>query len=34
VIGIAGGKQKCDYVVKELGFDACIDYKVKKDKIK
>ncbi len=27
VIGIAGGKQKCDYVVKELGFDACIDYK-------
>eukprot|EP00026_Physarum_polycephalum_P010229 Phypoly_transcript_10385.p1 GENE.Phypoly_transcript_10385~~Phypoly_transcript_10385.p1 ORF type:complete len:265 (+),score=52.00 Phypoly_transcript_10385:65-859(+) len=29
VIGIAGGKEKCDYVVKELGFDACIDYKVK-----
>ena len=27
VIGIAGGKEKCDYVVKELGFDACIDYK-------
>ena len=27
VIGIAGGKQKCDYVVRELGFDACIDYK-------
>ena len=27
VVGIAGGKQKCDYVVKELGFDACIDYK-------
>ncbi len=27
VIGIAGGKQKCDFVVKELGFDACIDYK-------
>ncbi len=26
-IGIAGGKQKCDYVVNELGFDACIDYK-------
>jgi NADPH-dependent curcumin reductase CurA len=26
-VGIAGGKQKCDYVVKELGFDACIDYK-------
>ncbi|WUR15960.1 NADP-dependent oxidoreductase [[Empedobacter] haloabium] len=26
-IGIAGGKEKCDYVVDELGFDACIDYK-------
>jgi NADPH-dependent curcumin reductase CurA len=26
-IGIAGGKEKCDYVVNELGFDACIDYK-------
>ncbi|MEA3194016.1 MAG: NADPH-dependent curcumin reductase [Betaproteobacteria bacterium] len=26
-IGIAGGRQKCDYVVKELGFDACVDYK-------
>ena len=27
VIGIAGGKDKCDFVVKELGFDACLDYK-------
>lgn len=27
VIGIAGGKHKCDYVVNELGFDAAIDYK-------
>ncbi|OYU14329.1 MAG: NADP-dependent oxidoreductase [Alphaproteobacteria bacterium PA4] len=27
VIGIAGGQAKCDYVVNELGFDACIDYK-------
>ncbi len=27
VIGVAGGKEKCDYVVNELGFDACIDYK-------
>lgn len=27
VVGIAGGRQKCDYVVNELGFDACIDYK-------
>jgi NADPH-dependent curcumin reductase CurA len=26
-VGIAGGKVKCDYVVDELGFDACIDYK-------
>jgi NADPH-dependent curcumin reductase CurA len=26
-IGIAGGHEKCDYVVRELGFDACIDYK-------
>ena len=26
-VGIAGGKQKCDYVSRELGFDACIDYK-------
>lgn len=26
-IGIAGGKDKCDYVVKELGFDACIDHR-------
>lgn len=25
VIGIAGGKDKCDYVVKELGFDICLD---------
>lgn len=27
VVGIAGGKEKCDYVVNELGFDGCIDYK-------
>ncbi|UAM99349.1 NADP-dependent oxidoreductase [Polaribacter litorisediminis] len=27
VIGIAGGKEKCDYLVNELGFDAAIDYK-------
>src|SRR5512132_2743554 len=26
-VGIAGGQAKCDYVVKELGFDACVDYK-------
>ncbi|QKJ67227.1 NADP-dependent oxidoreductase [Deefgea piscis] len=27
VIGIAGGKDKCDYVTNELGFDLCIDRK-------
>ena len=27
VIGIAGGKNKCDYLLNELGFDAAIDYK-------
>jgi len=26
-VGIAGGPDKCRYVVEELGFDACIDYK-------
>ena len=26
VVGIAGGKEKCDYV-RSLGFDACVDYK-------
>lgn len=26
VIGIAGGAEKCRYVVEELGFDACIDH--------
>ena len=27
VVGIAGGKAKCDFVVNELKYDACIDYK-------
>ena len=27
VVGIAGGPAKCEWVVKELGFDACVDYK-------
>jgi len=27
VVGIAGGPAKCAWVVDELGFDACIDYK-------
>jgi NADPH-dependent curcumin reductase len=31
VVGFAGGADKCEYVVKELGFDACIDYKAYPD---
>ncbi|WP_317131652.1 NADP-dependent oxidoreductase [Formosa maritima] len=27
VVGIAGGKEKCDYLKNQLGFDATIDYK-------
>ena len=27
VIGIAGGSDKCKWVVEEAGFDSCIDYK-------
>src|SRR5215469_15485187 len=26
-IGIAGGKDKCDFVKKELGFDECLDHR-------
>jgi NADPH-dependent curcumin reductase CurA len=26
-VGIAGGPQKCGYVVDELGLDACVDYR-------
>jgi NADPH-dependent curcumin reductase len=26
-VGLAGGADKCAYVVNELGFDACIDYR-------
>jgi NADPH-dependent curcumin reductase CurA len=26
-VGIAGGPEKCDYVVRELGFDACLDHR-------
>ena len=26
VVGVAGGKKKCDYVTGELGFDVCIDH--------
>lgn len=31
VVGIAGGAEKCAYATRELGFDACIDYKVHSD---
>ena len=27
VVGIAGGPDKCRYVVEELGFDACVDHR-------
>jgi NADPH-dependent curcumin reductase len=27
VVGVAGGREKCDYAVKTLGFDACIDHR-------
>src|SRR5258706_62505 len=26
-VGIAGGPDKCRYVVQELGFDACVDHR-------
>jgi len=26
-VGVAGSQEKCDYVVRELGFDACVSYK-------
>jgi NADPH-dependent curcumin reductase CurA len=29
VVGIAGGSEKCQYAVRELGYDACVDYKGK-----
>lgn len=31
-VGIAGGPEKCAYVVDELGFDACVDYKAAPDR--
>jgi NADPH-dependent curcumin reductase CurA len=30
VIGIAGGREKCEWLTKEAGFDAAIDYKNEK----
>jgi NADPH-dependent curcumin reductase CurA len=26
-VGIAGGREKCDFAVRELGFDACVDHR-------
>jgi hypothetical protein len=31
VVGVAGGPEKCAYATDELGFDACIDYKLHAD---
>jgi len=31
VVGIAGGPDKCKYAIDELGFDACVDYKLHQD---
>jgi NADPH-dependent curcumin reductase CurA len=30
VVGVAGGEEKCRFVVEELGFDDCVDYKAGK----
>ena len=27
VIGVAGGQEKCDFAVKELGYDVCLDHR-------
>jgi NADPH-dependent curcumin reductase len=29
-VGVAGGADKCAHVVRDLGFDACVDYKAAK----
>ena len=26
MVGVAGARKKCDYVVDELGFDACVSH--------
>jgi NADPH-dependent curcumin reductase CurA len=31
VVGVAGGKKKCDFAVNELGFDACVDHRAAED---
>lgn len=30
-VGVAGGADKCEYAVKELGFDACLDHRAAPD---
>jgi hypothetical protein len=30
-VGIAGGPEKCRYVIEELGFDGCVDYRLHAD---
>jgi len=27
VVGVAGGREKCEYAIREFGFDACLDHK-------
>lgn len=34
VVGIAGGAAKCQYVVDELGFDACVDHRAPELKVR
>jgi hypothetical protein len=31
VLGLAGGPEKCRYVTEDLGFDACVDYRLHSD---
>jgi NADPH-dependent curcumin reductase CurA len=33
-VGVAGGKQKCDLVVQELGLDACIDHRLEPSRLR
>ncbi|CAE7791469.1 yfmJ [Symbiodinium microadriaticum] len=33
-VGIAGGTDKCEWVVNTLGFDACIDYKAGRNAVR
>jgi NADPH-dependent curcumin reductase CurA len=33
VVGVAGGKEKCQYAVDELGFDDCVDHRAATDDV-